>query len=191
MSDADDMHPRFCALVLLHLDAAYNLARWLTRSDADAEDVVQESCVRALRYLDSLRGDQARPWLLTIVRHTAYSWLRRNRPAEVVALDDIDEAARDGVAPAADEPLAAALRNADRAQINRAIAALPITFREVLVMRELEDLSYRDIASVAGIPIGTVMSRLVRARGLMQQALRPVSRPLLQAVPKAAGGGMP
>ena len=188
MTDAD-MHPRFCALVLPHLDAAYNLARWLTRSDADAEDVVQESCVRALRYLDSLRGDEARPWLLTIVRHTGYSWLRRNRPADVVALEDIDEALRDGTAPSADEPLAAALRNADRAQINRAIEALPIAFREVLVMRELEDLSYRDIARVAGIPIGTVMSRLARARRLMQQALRPGPRPLLQAVPKVAAGG--
>ncbi|MEP7056631.1 MAG: sigma-70 family RNA polymerase sigma factor [Caldimonas sp.] len=179
---------RFQALVLPHLDAAYNLARWLTRNDADAADVVQEACVRALRYLQGFRGERARPWLLQIVRHTCYSWLRQNRPAEVVALDDVDEALRDGVAPAADEPLASALRSAERAQINAALDALPIAFREVLVLRELEDLSYKDIARVAGIPLGTVMSRLARARGLMQHALAPAARPLLRPVPRGRAG---
>ena len=114
---------RFQALVLPHLDAAYNLARWLTRNDSDAQDVVQDACVRALRYLESFRGDRPRPWLLQIVRNTCWSWLKQNRPAEVVALDDVDESLREGVAPAADEPLAAALRNAERAQINEAIGA--------------------------------------------------------------------
>jgi RNA polymerase sigma-70 factor (ECF subfamily) len=187
VTDAD-LHQRFCTLVLPHLDAAYNLARWLTRNHADAEDVVQDACVRALRYLDSLLGEAARPWLLAIVRNTGYSWLRQNRPAEVVALDDVDEALRDGTAPSADEPLAAALRHCDREQINRAIEALPIAFREVLVMRELEDLSYRDIARIAGVPVGTVMSRLARARRQLQQALRPGARPVLHAVPRTAGG---
>ena len=172
MTDDENRH-RFELLALPHLDAAYNLARWLTHDDQDAQDVVQEAFVRALRYIGSFRGDNARPWLLQVVRHTCFSWLKENRPAEVVAFDEGDDAVTDFAAPEADEPSAKAQRNADRAQINQAIAALPIAFREVWVLRELEDLSYNDIARVADIPIGTVMSRLARARGLMRQALMP------------------
>ena len=176
---------RFEHLALPHLDAAYNLARWLTRNDHDAQDVVQEACLRAMRYFETFRGEHARPWLLQIVRHTAYSWLQRNRPAEVVSMQghadndgDVDGARwPEAAAPAADEPPAVAVRNADRVLINRAIAALPIAFREVLVLRELEDLSYKDIARIADIPVGTVMSRLSRARALLQQALQPGARP--------------
>ena len=127
-----------------------------------------------------------RAWLLQIVRHTCYSWLKENRPAERVTLDDDDALWLEGIAPAADEPDAAALRSADRAQLDQAIAALPIAYREVLVLRELEDLAYKDIARIADIPLGTVMSRLARARSLLRQALRPGARPLLRPVASAA-----
>lgn len=183
-------HPRFEALLLPHLDAAYNLARWLTRNDHDAQDVVQEACLRAMRYFASFRGEQARPWLLQIVRHTAYSWLQQNRPGELVSLDADDDAAHEPAAPADHEPMAIAARNADRALIDRAIAALPVVFREVLVLRELEDLSYKEIARIVDVPVGTVMSRLSRARALMQQALLPGARPVLREVPlRATQGG--
>ena len=179
----DDPNRRFEAVALPHLDAAYNLARWFTHNDQDAQDVVQEAALRALRYFGAFRGDQVRPWLLQIVRHTCYSWLAKNRPAEVVALDECEDAWRDIAAPAAHEPQAVAIRNADRARINQALAALPIAFREVLVLRELEDLAYKDIARIVDVPIGTVMSRLSRARGLMREALAPEARPVLRSVP--------
>jgi RNA polymerase sigma-70 factor, ECF subfamily len=188
MSD-DENWRRFELLAMPHLDAAYNLARWLTHNDHDAQDVVQEALLRAMRYINGLRGDGARAWLLQIVRHTCYSWLRKNRPAENVALDDSEDAWQDIAAPAAEEPPAIAMRHADRRQINAAIAGLPAAYREVLVLRELEDLSYSDIARIAEIPIGTVMSRLSRARGLMRAALTPGARPQLRPVPRPAHGG--
>jgi RNA polymerase sigma-70 factor (ECF subfamily) len=181
----DENRKRFESLAMPHLDAAYNLARWLTHNDDDAQDVVQESFMRAMRYLGSFRGDSARAWLLQIVRHTCYSWLKENRPAENVAFDDSDEAWQSIPAPATDEPHAIAIRKADRRQINEALAALPVAFREVLVLRELEDLSYSDIARIADIPVGTVMSRLSRARGLMREALVPNGRPVLRTVPRS------
>jgi RNA polymerase sigma-70 factor, ECF subfamily len=180
---------RFELLALPHLDAAYNLARWLTRDDDDAQDVVQEAILRAMRYFGSFRGDNARPWLLQIVRHTAYAWMRQNRPAEMSSLDDEHGAALEVAGPAADEPPALAQRGDERAQLNSALAGLPIAFREVLVLRELEDLSYQEIARIADIPVGTVMSRLARARGLMRQALTPDARPQLRAVARTAPGG--
>ncbi|WP_457333404.1 sigma-70 family RNA polymerase sigma factor [Rhizobacter sp. P5_C2] len=189
--DDDDTRQRFERFALPHLDAAYNLARWLTRNDHDAQDVVQEACLRAMHYFASFRGEQARPWLLTVVRHSCYAWLRENRPAELVHVGDGD-AMPEPAAPSSDEPLETALRNADRVRLNQAIAALPIDFREVLVLRELEDLSYRDIARIADIPIGTVMSRLSRARALLRDALQPAARPrtaVLRPVPRAARGG--
>ena len=185
----DENRRRFESLAMPHLDAAYNLARWLTHNDHDAQDVVQEALLRALRYIGSFRGDSARAWLLQIVRHTCYSWLRENRPAERILFDDADDAWQNVPAPAMDEPQAVAMRNADRVQINQAIAALPIVFREVLVLRELEDFSYNDIARIADIPLGTVMSRLARARGLMRQALMPGARPVLRTVARSTGGG--
>ena len=177
-------------MFLPHSDAAYNLARWLTRNDQDAEDVVQEAYMRALRFFDGFRGGEARPWLLAIVRHTCYSWLEKNRPAEVSAgYDDTADAERAGfdagmLGAAADNPEAIALRNAHRRILNQAIAALPLAFREVLILRELEDLSYKEIARVIDVPLGTVMSRLARARKLLQQsaALRAVvGLPLAEA----------
>jgi len=152
---------------------------------------VQDACLRALRYFSAFRGEQVRPWLLQIVRHTCYTWLKENRPAEVVSFDDDDGEPRiETAAPASDEPQAVALRHADRALINQSIAALPIVYREVLVLRELEDLSYKDIARIADIPIGTVMSRLARARALMREALQPGARPVLRTVPRSPQAGV-
>jgi RNA polymerase sigma-70 factor (ECF subfamily) len=168
-------HARFEELVLPHLNAAYNLARWLTRDADDAEDVVQDACLRALKYVGSLNDGSARGWFLTIVRHAFYDWCKRNRPAEI-AQDDgtaIDMA----VDPAAVDPEQTFLRKADSKALADAVAALPLAYREVLILRELEDLSYKEIASIADIPIGTVMSRLARARGLLQRSplLHPVN----------------
>jgi len=185
----DENRKRFELLALPHLNAAYNLARWLTHNDHDAQDVVQESYVRAMRYMGTFRGDSARAWLLQIVRNTCYSWIKENRPLDNVALDDSDDAWQAIPAPAADEPHAMAIRKADRQQINEALAALPVAYREVLVLRELEDLSYAEIARIAEIPVGTVMSRLARARGLMRSALTPTARPLLRTVARARQGG--
>jgi len=165
---------RFEALVLPHLDAAYNLARWLTRDVHDAEDVVQEACLRALKYVDSLKGEGARAWLLTIVRHAFYDWRKRNRPAEIAA--DDGTAIETAVDPDAVDPAEAAIRAAQSRSLADAIAALPLPFREVLILREIEELSYKEIARVADIPVGTVMSRLARARALLQGS------PLLRAV---------
>jgi RNA polymerase sigma-70 factor (ECF subfamily) len=188
MSDEENRR-RFERLAMPHLDAAYNLARWLTRNDHDAQDVVQEALMRAMRYINGLRGDGARAWLLQIVRNTCYTWLKENRPMEKVVLDDFDDAWQDMPGPAAEEPHVAAMRNADRTRMNEAISALPVAYREVLVLRELEDFSYGDIARIAEIPIGTVMSRLARARGLLRAALAPKSRPLLHTVPRSTQGG--
>lgn len=173
---------RFETLALPHLDAAYNLARWLTGNDDDAKDVVQEAVLRALRYFGGFRGDNARPWLLQIVRRTCFAWMKRNRPAEIVPLgDDDDEEADPWHEPSADEPFMAVVRGDERAQVNQALAKLPVAFREVLVLREMEDLSYREIAAIAEVPVGTVMSRLARARSQMRAALAP-GRPALRAV---------
>ena len=159
---------RFEKLILPHLDAAYNLARWLSRDAHDAEDVVQDACVRALKYLGSLHGDDARAWFLTIVRHAFYDWLGRNRPAEIVQDDGAAlELAVDHVGAT---PEQAALRSDQTRALAEAMTALPLQYREVLVLRELEDLSYKEIARVADIPIGTVMSRLARARALLQRS---------------------
>jgi RNA polymerase sigma-70 factor, ECF subfamily len=185
----DENRRRFVLLALPHAGAAYNLARWLTKNDQDAQDVVQEAMMRALRYMGKFHGDNARPWLLQIVRHACFSWLKENRPAERTFLDESDESLQEMPAPAADEPDSIALRKAERLEINQAIAALPVAYREVLVLRELEDLSYNDIARIADIPIGTVMSRLARARGLMRAALLPNPRPVLRTVPRSINGG--
>jgi RNA polymerase sigma-70 factor (ECF subfamily) len=165
---------RFEGTVLPHLDAAYNLARWLTRNDHDAQDVVQEAFVRALRYFDKLKGTDARPWLLGIVRNTCYTWLEKNRPAELVAVDDLDSLPVDGDvfrSSAPVNPEVIVLQTANRKLVNQALEELPVAFREVIVMREIEDMSYKDIAAVAGIPLGTVMSRLSRGRDLLKRGI--------------------
>ncbi len=154
--------------ILPHLDAAYNLARWLTRNDQDAQDVVQEAYLRALQFFDSFSGGSGRGWLLTIVRNTCYTWLRKNRMQS--AAEPFDEEIHSGGA-ASGNPETAAIENADRRVLLAALGELPVEFREVLVLRELEGLSYQEIAAVAGIPQGTVMSRLARARRRLEQQL--------------------
>lgn len=154
--------------MLPHLDAAYNLARWLTRNDDDAEDVVQEAVLRACRFADGLRGDP-RPWLLAIVRNACFTWLKANRPAELAL--GLDERVGEIPAPEAEGPEASATRNLERRVLNEAIAALPPQFREVLVLRELEECSYKEIAAITGHKMGTVMSRLARAREKLREEL--------------------
>ena len=147
--------------VLPHIDAAYNLARWLTRNDADAQDMVQEAYLRALRFFSGFRGTDARAWLLTIVRNTCYTWLRRNRSPELSCDFEDVVLTRESEEP---DPERQQLMKAQAQLVNEAIEKLPIEFREVVVLRELEELSYKEIAVVLGVPIGTVMSRLARAR---------------------------
>ena len=157
------MPPRaFEEVVLPHLDAAFNYARWLTRNDADAQDVVQDAYVRALRFFSSLRGDDARAWLLTIVRNTWYGRFSRHARFEQPAVFDetTDNRSDEGL-----DPEALMIQQQAVDTMRRAIEELPVDFREVIVLRELEGLSYRDIAAIVGIPIGTVMSRLARGRG--------------------------
>ena len=158
----------FEQVVLPHLNAAYNLARWLTRNDHDAEDVVQDAYVRALRFFGGFRGEDARGWLLAIVRNTCYDFLRRRRPQELT--DAFDEE----IHTAVDEnqtPETLLLRRANQMMVREALEMLPLAWREVIVLRELEGLSYKQIADLAGIKIGTVMSRLARARARLQHLL--------------------
>ena len=144
----------------------YNLARWLTRDDHDAEDVVQEACLRAFRFFDSYRGGNSRAWLLTIVRHTCYTWLQNNRAHDLTAFDEMLEDADPGASP--EEVV---LQSVDQQSLRKALEELPVEFREVLILRELEELSYKEIAMIAGVPLGTVMSRLARARKRLQHDL--------------------
>jgi RNA polymerase sigma factor (sigma-70 family) len=162
----------FDAVVAPHLDAAFNYARWLTKNDADAEDVVQDAAMRAFRFFASQRGDNPRAWLLTIVRHTWYARVAqrsaRPQPAEYEEMSD----PRTGDQPS---PEALLLQRQTVDRVRQAVESLPVDFREVIVLRELEGLSYKEIADVAGIPIGTVMSRLARARERLLGLLGPVS----------------
>jgi len=153
---------------LPHRDAAYNLARWLTRNEHDAEDVVQEAYLRALKFFHKFHGSDGRPWFLTIVRHTCYSWLKRNKSPELSY--EFDEALHLREADESD-PESSLLRNTQQQLIAQAMEKLPVEFRQVMVLRELEELSYKEIAAVAGIPVGTVMSRLTRARKKLQASI--------------------
>lgn len=154
--------------VLPHLDAAYNLARWLTRNDTDAEDVVQEAYLRAFKFFGGFHGEDGRAWLLRIVRNTSYTWMQRNRSPELnLPLDDELHEAQSGDP----NPEAILLENANALELRQAVEELPPEFREVLVLRELDELSYQQIAAVADLPLGTVMSRLARARKRLQKIL--------------------
>jgi RNA polymerase sigma-70 factor, ECF subfamily len=157
---------QFETVMLPHLDAAYALARWMTRNDADAADVVQEACLRAFRYFDSYRGGDTKSWFLKIVRRTCYSWIERNRPADVVSLDaEAEFGDIVAMAPGGAEEL---LENrSDLRRLDQLIEALPAALREVIILRELHELEYGEIAEVTGSPIGTIMSRLHRARLLL------------------------
>jgi RNA polymerase sigma factor (sigma-70 family) len=161
---------RFEEILLPHLNAAYNLARWLTRDEHDAEDVVQESYLRALNSFDTFQFERdARAWLLKIVRNTCYTWLRKNRPYEVAA--QFDESARD-VPNAAPDPETAVLAKANSQLVRQALEQISPEYREALILRELEGFSYREIAQIVDIPLGTVMSRLSRARKELRDRLQ-------------------
>ena len=148
---------------LPHLDAAYNLARWLTRNDADAEDVVQEAYLRAFKSFDGFRGGDSRAWMLRIVRNTAYTWLQQNRTRELAT--EFDE---DIHRVESDNPEMMLIESVDKELLKKTLEELPAEFREIVILRELEGLSYKEIAAIADIPMGTVMSRLARARKQLQ-----------------------
>jgi RNA polymerase sigma-70 factor (ECF subfamily) len=165
-----DRAERFEGTVLPYLNAAYNLARWLTRNEHDAEDVVQEAYLRAFRSFDTFQfGRDGRAWLLKIVRNTCYTWLRENRPSEIAP-----EPAENPVEPVSSglDPEAALIRKVDSHLLQQAIGEIQIEYREVLVLRELEELSYKDIAQLLEVPLGTVMSRLSRGRKELQARLQ-------------------
>jgi RNA polymerase sigma factor (sigma-70 family) len=155
--------------VLPHLDAAYNLARWLTRNQHDAEDVVQEAYLRAFRFFAGFRGGDSRAWIMKIVRNTCYSWLHINRPLQDATEFDENLFPPDTRDPNPEEVL---LQNDSGTLLRKALEKLPTNFREVLILRELEGMSYQEIADITGMPAGTVMSSLSRARGRLRQALK-------------------
>ena len=154
--------------VLPHLDAAFNYARWLTKSHAEAEDVVQDACIRAMRYFSSFRDDDARAWLFTIVRNTWYSRVSRQANVAATGLNDEQDQRPDNAL----DPEERLLQLHTVALVREAVEQLPVDFREAIVLREIEGLSYKEIAAVVGVPIGTVMSRLARARERLQTILK-------------------
>jgi RNA polymerase sigma-70 factor (ECF subfamily) len=174
--DENDKTREFESIALPHLDAAYNLARWLTRDDHNAEDLVQNAYLRAFRFFDGFRGDDARAWLLTIVRNTYFTSLRGERheqvdfDEEMHGLDETHaEASSFAVGSNPEDVLAA---RDTRRQVNQALEKLPPAFREVIVLKEMNELSYKEIADIAGVPLGTVMSRLSRARKMLGEFLK-------------------
>jgi RNA polymerase sigma-70 factor (ECF subfamily) len=154
--------------VLPHLDAAYNLARWLMRNDHDAQDVVQEAYLRAFRFFSGFQGGDVRAWLMKIVRNTCYTWLRANRPLQEATEFDENFSAPDYHAPNPEELV---LQSDNARLLRKALEDLPATLREVLILREIQGMSYREIADITGVPLGTVMSSLSRARGRLRHAL--------------------
>jgi RNA polymerase sigma-70 factor (ECF subfamily) len=164
----NDQEARFEQSVMPHMDAAYNLARWLTRNEHDAQDIVQDAFLRAFKFFGGFRGENPRSWLLTIVRNTCYSWFEKNRKHElVVEFDENINAIEDN----SQNPEALLIKGADREMVRQAMEDLPVEFREVIILRELEGMSYKEIAEIATVPVGTVMSRLARARKQLQQRL--------------------
>lgn len=170
----DIRNRRFELLAMPHLDAAFNLARWLTGNTADAEDVVQDAFLRAFRYLDAFRGDNFRVWLLTIVRNSFLDWLKDNRSGRQMFQPAPADADWPDPAPG---PEAMLLDRVDSETLSILMARLPAEYREVLILREIEDLSYKDIAAVTGVPTGTVMSRLSRARLALRKAWVETEKP--------------
>ncbi len=172
----DDQNARFDTVVTPHLEDAYSLARWLTRSRADADDVLQEACIRALGAIGQHRGENSRAWVLAIVRNTAYTWLNHKSASMLVGMDDLAERERAevelGNERAEPDPESEMIARADARQLEALIAALPMEFRETLVLRDLQGLGYREISEVIGAPVGTVMSRLARARRRLIAAFR-------------------
>ena len=162
------MPERFEQLVLPHLDAAHNLARWLVGNPADAEDIVQEAFLRALRFFDGFRGGDSRAWLLKIVRNTCYSWVRKNRPTQLA--DEFDETIHSDES-ASENAEVKLLSQAQGERVREALESLPLTFKEIVVLREIEGLSYKEISDVTGVAMGTVMSSLSRARRRLRDQL--------------------
>ena len=165
----EDDQARFRRVVLPHLSDAYKLARWIVGNPTDAEDVVQDACLGAFRGIEGYAGGNARAWLLTITRNAAFTWLSKNRSATVFSVDDIEEVERKELdcglpMEGSETPEAALIAKADANRLEAAIAQLPVPFREALVLRDVQGLDYREIAQVIKVPIGTVMSRLARAR---------------------------
>lgn len=156
----DNKTARFEEAVMPHLDAAYNLARWLTRNTTDAEDVVQEAFLRAFKFFNGFHGTNGRAWTLQIVRNTYYSWLQKNKKGEEVT--EFDEEIHGRAASCSPETIL--MERVDRQQLKQMLGELPVEFREIIVLRELEGMSYKEIANIADLPLGTVMSRLARAR---------------------------
>jgi RNA polymerase sigma-70 factor (ECF subfamily) len=163
--------PNFDQDVLPHLDAAYNLARWLMRNEQDAQDMVQEAYLRAFRFFSGFRGGDARAWVMKIVRNTCYTWLHANRPLQDAMEFDDNFSPPDHHAPNPEELL---LQNDRGTSLHQALENLPASLREVLILREIEGMSYREIAEITGVPLGTVMSSLSRARGRLRQTLTSV-----------------
>jgi RNA polymerase sigma factor (sigma-70 family) len=159
---------QFERIVLPHLDAAFNLARWLVRDPQDAQDIVQEACLRAFKFFGGFQGGDPRAWLLKIVRNTSYSFLERKRPASLTEEFDEKTHVSESPAPNVEETL---VKTVESQMLRAALDELPVKFREVIVLRELEGLSYKEIAEVAEIPIGTVMSSLARARERLRETL--------------------
>jgi RNA polymerase sigma-70 factor (ECF subfamily) len=164
----NDLLPNFEQSVLPHLDAAYNFARWLTRNDQDAQDVTQEAFLRAFRFFPGFRGGDPRPWIMKIVRNTCYSWLHENRRLQDATEFDENLILPDSPAPNPEEVV---LRIDNGSLVQKALEKLPTNFREVLILRELEGMSYKEIATITGMAPGTVMSSLSRARGRLRHAL--------------------
>ena len=163
-----DKRARFDQSILPHMDAAYNLARWLTHNEHDAEDMVQEAYLRAFRFFHTFQGVDARAWLLAIVRNACYSWLQQKRAQETTTMFDEET---HSVHDEASNPERLALQSADQQIVRQALEKLPVEFREVVVLRDLEGFSYKEIAAIANIPSGTVMSRLARARERLKELL--------------------
>jgi RNA polymerase sigma factor (sigma-70 family) len=174
LSGLDD-NARFRSVVMPHIDDAYRLARWLTGNRTDAEDVVQDASLRAFRAIREFAGGSSRSWVLSIVRNTTYSWLRKNRPAAVITVEDLESVELEHATPRdadGESPEAVLIAKVDAEQLRAAIAAVPTPFRETLVLRDIEGLDYREIAEATEVPIGTVMSRLARARRRLIATIR-------------------
>lgn len=179
MQTDNDEIAKFNRLIAPHLSDALTIARWLTRNRSDAEDILQESCIRAFRSIGQLRDENGRAWILAIVRNTAYTWLRKHRSKVLVLVEDLAEQERIDAELCADwanandgNPETELIERADAARLEAAIQELPPHFREVLVLRDMQGLDYREIAQVIGAPVGTVMSRLARARQKLIQAIK-------------------
>ena len=176
MGGDEDHHQRFARLVLPHLGDAYALARWITANRADAEDIVQDASLRAFRAIANVAEGTSRAWFLTIVRNTAYTWLRNNRPSALMVVDDLGKLESEQVATTnldPGTPETALIAKTEAASLEAAIAELLPAYRETLVLRDVQGLGYREISQVTGVPIGTVMSRLARARRRLITTLRP------------------